>query len=218
MGLFDRLKKKTDGKQNLAEYSGMRVEVMDETGRLLFLARCNTLWDGTLELESITGSDFIEAFDQMDVTLRGYEESVQKAVHMRGELTRLDDKWRVSNLRVTGKDNDREYFRQEAIADGSVASLQQKGVASDPCRLLNISVGGICIFTEGEFRRGERLLVHTQPFEGLQLAPMICAVRRVTRRKNGFEYGCEFEDLSPSAESAIAKAITEMQLKRIRRS
>ena len=61
-------------------------------------------------------------------------------------------------------------------------------------------------------------MVHTQPFEGIQLAPMICAVRRVTRRKNGFEYGCEFEDLSPAAESAIAKAITEMQLKRIRRS
>ena len=117
MGLFDRLKKRSDGKQNLAEYSGMRVEVMDETGRLLFLARCNTLWDSTLELESVSGSDFIEAFDHMNVELRGYEESVQKAVHMRGELSRVDDKWRVTGLRVTGKENDREFFRQEAIAD-----------------------------------------------------------------------------------------------------
>ena len=214
MGLFGR--GKSGKNQDLSEYSGMRMEVMDEDGHLLFVARTSVTWDGVLELTPITAPN-IDDPDGVSVTLRGYEEAIQKAVHMEGELEQRSNTWRVSDIHVTGKDNDRAFFRQETSADGDVLPMKQTGITSNPCRVVNISAGGVCILTDKSFRLGERLLLRANAVGELQLPPLICVVRRVARRRNSFEYGCEFVDLKPAVEDAIVKAIMEMQRKRVRR-
>ena len=65
--------------------------------------------------------------------------------------------------------------------------------------------------------RGDKLLLRSDIFEGKTLPPLVCTVRRVTKRRIGYEYGCEFADLTPATEDMIAKAIMEIQLKRMRR-
>ncbi|MBQ9647154.1 MAG: PilZ domain-containing protein [Oscillospiraceae bacterium] len=219
MGLFDRRKAKSGGTGDLSEYEGMRVEVMDEeTGRLLFVARVRLAWDGSLELQTISGPRLEGVSGYLPVVMRGYEDSVKKAVHMEAELTPRDSStWRVSGLRITGKDNDRAFYRQETATGGDIMPIRQVGLDSEVCRLVNISAGGVCLLSPEEYKVGEKLLLRANPLEGLQLAPLICVVRRVTRRKNGFEYGCEFTEITPAVEDAIAKAIMDMQLKRMRR-
>ncbi len=214
MGLFGR--GRSDNHQNLSEYSGMRMEVMDEDGHLLFVARSSVTWDGQMELQPITTPN-IDDVDGVSVLMRGYEEAIQKAVHMEGELEQHSNTWRVSDLHVTGKDNDRAFFRQETSVEGDVLPMKQVGITSNHCRVVNISAGGVCILTDRTFRVGDKLLLRANQMEELQLPPLICVVRRMTRRKNGFEYGCEFVDLRPAVEDTIVKAIMEMQRKRMRR-
>ncbi|MBR3560452.1 MAG: PilZ domain-containing protein [Oscillospiraceae bacterium] len=217
MGLFDRRKNSGGNQQNLSEYAGMRLEVMDEDGRMLFVARSSVTWDGTMELQPIT-VPHLDHTSSLSVTMRGYEEAIRKAVHMEGELEqRANSTWRVSSFHVTGKDNDRAFYRQETSAEGDVMPMKQMGVMSNPCRLVNISAGGVCIHTDINFRVGEKLLLRSNRVGDLQLPPLICVVRRVSRRKQGYEYGCEFVDLRPAVEDAIARAIMEMQRKRMRR-
>lgn len=215
MGLFGQ--RNSGNSQNLSEYSGMRMEVMDEDGELLFVARTSVTWDGMLELTPITEPN-IDDPDGVYVTMRGYEEAIKKAVHMEGELEQHRNTWRVSDVHVTGKDNDRAFFRQETSAEGDVLPMKQMGITSNQCKVLNISAGGVCILTDRSFRVGERLLLRANPIGDLQLPPLICVVRRMARRKNGFEYGCEFVDLRPAVEDAIVRAIMEMQRKRMRRA
>ena len=219
MGLFDRRKDEDKKQENISEYTGMRIEVMDEDEDLLFVARSKVLWDGSMELTPITTPHIDEDTDYLYVTLRGYEESVRKAVHMEGDMVKRNDKeWRVSNVHVTGKDNDRNFFRQDTgSADGTVTPMKQTGISSNPCKIINISAGGACIQTDREFMVGDKLLLRANPLKDLELPTLICVVRRVTRRKGAYEYGCEFDNLRPSVEDAIAKSIMEMQRKRMRR-
>ena len=192
----------------------MRVEIMDEKGGLLFAARTNIKWDGSMELQPITVPRLRPGADAVPVTIRGYEDSVKKAVHMEGTLyDRGNGTWNVEDIELLGKDNDRAFYRQETAIGGEVTPMKQSGVYSEPCRIINISAGGVCILIDMEFRKGEKILLRSNLLEGWALTPLICVVRRVTKRKIGYEYGCEFTELTPAMEDVIAKAIMEMQLK-----
>ena len=125
--------------------------------------------------------------------------------------------WKVENLSVTGMDNDRAFFRQELIMEGEVMPFKQAGVYSEPCRILNVSAGGVCIQVDDNYRVGDKLLLRSSIFEGWRLSSLMCIVRRVTKRRIGYEYGCEFTELTPTTEDLISKAIMQMQLKRMRR-
>lgn len=218
VGLFDRrTKSKSGGKQDLSEYAGMRIEVMDENGNMLFVGRADVTAGGMLELQPITVPKAAPDAKYVSVLMRGYEESVKKAVHMEGGISpRSNGRWLVEDITVTGKDNDRAFFRQDTVIGGDIVPIKQAGVESRSCQLRNISAGGVCIFVDAEFRMGERLLLRSNLLEGWELTPLICEVRRITKRKGGYEYGCEFVELTPTTEDLIVKAIMEMQLKRRR--
>lgn len=218
MGLFDRLRRKNEEEESdLREYTGMRMEVSSEEGEMLFAARSNVDLHNTLQLRPITVPLFSKGTNYLPVNLRGYEESVRKAVHMEGTLVANGDVWDVEDIEVTGKDNDRAFFRQDTSIDGEVMPLKQAGIRRLPCKILNVSAGGVCFFTPPEYRTGDRLLLNSKELEPWGISPLVCIVRRVTKRKGGYEYGCEFADLSPAKEDMIVKAIMEMQRQRMRR-
>lgn len=218
VGLFDRLTKpKSGGKQDLSEYAGMRIEVMNEDGEILFVGRADVTAGGMLELQPITVPRVSPDVKYVSVLMRGYEDSVKKAVHMEGGVSpRSNGRWLVEDITITGKDNDRAFFRQDTVIGGEVMPFKQAGVESQPCKLQNISAGGVCILVDAEYQLGDRLLLRSNLLEGWELTPLICVVRRITKRKGGYEYGCEFADLTPATEDLIVKAIMEMQLKRRR--
>lgn len=218
MGLFDRFRKRDEEEDDVQEYANMRIEVMDETGELLFVGRSSVTVSGRMELQPITTPRLAPDAKYVSVLMRGYEESIRKAVHMEGYISAgRNGRWLVDDFEITGKDNDRAFYRQDTGIDGDVVQLRQAGIRSQPCWLQNISAGGVCILVDAEYALGEKLLIRSNLLEGWSLTPLMCVVRRITKRKNGYEYGCEFTDLTPMTEDLIAKAIMEMQLKKMRR-
>ena len=221
MGLFDWKKNKKsaeeEAKNELAALSGMRVEVSDREDGLLFEGRLGVSWSGNAELQQLTAFE-AEPGQEMPVKLRGYQTASKQAVHLDAEIIAAKEGvWQIRNVKVVSKDNDRAGFRQELTADGDVMPFRRDSVYSNPCKVLNVSVGGVCIRMAEEYEVGDKLLLKSRLLDGMELTPMLCVVRRVTKLKNGFEYGCEFEDLDPATEETISKAIVAMQMKRARR-
>ena len=228
MGLFDRLsgggknKKKEKGgsDESLLDYSGMRVEVLDAEGQMLFTARLSVSEGGLVQLYQQSDGPAGEGLEPFPVQLRGYHTTQNKAVHMTGTAFWVSDGlWRVDQFRVTGKDNDRAYYRQGIDTGGELVRLGSLG--SEPaasCEVVNISVGGVCVRTDREFAAGDRVLLRSRLLPNQNLAPLICEVKRISEKRKGqFEYGCQFVDLNPAQEDQIAKAILELQRQRIRR-
>ena len=231
MGLFDRFTgggknkktektEKTGADESLLDYSGMRVEALDAEGKLLFLARLSISEGGLVQLYQQTEGFSGEGQEPFQIQLRGYHTTQNKAVHMTGTALWVSDQlWRVEQFRITGKENDRTSFRQGLEANGEVIRLGSFGSESSAaCEVVNISVGGVCFRTEHEYMSSDRLLLRSQLLPNHSMVPLICEVRRVTKKDKGqFEYGCKLLDLTPAQEDQIARAILELQRQRIRR-
>ncbi len=217
MGLFNWGKNKdADNAGKLAEYSGIRVEVMDTNERLLFIAHVSVTWEGKVELRPTTALRVPASVKDFPVLMRGFQTTQKKAVHMEARISpRSDGSWTVEDLKITGKDNDRAFFRQDTLLSASVMPLHQRGVSALPCKVVNVSAGGACIQFAAECMLGERLMLNINLTEDAAPMQLMCVVRRVIRRKTTFEYGCEFVDLPPAVEEAVSKAILDMQLQRM---
>ena len=196
----------------LKAYSGMRMEVMDTKERLIFVARATVTWEGEMCLWPLTKSRLNGDEVSYPVLLRGYDEASRKAVHMTGYITRGDDGgWSVEDPEITAKDNDRAFFRQGTGLEGEVMPMKQNDIFRAPCRLVNISAGGVCVRTQASFQLGDRLLLQSRLLKDWEVVPLMCVVRRGVKRKAYMEYGCEFVDLTEKQEDMIVKAILEMQ-------
>ena len=229
MGLFDLFSRDGRGKQapkqvkreeTIATYHGMRVEVMSENGsELLFTARLALVpEEGVMELYML--SDLVSPLDRdpYPAKLRGFEARQGVAVHMKGMISQETDvTWRVENLQVLGKDNDRAFFRQATDVRGEVTRMQSDDNDTYQCVVRNISAGGVCFQVSRLFRIGETLSLSAQFLPGQKMAPMLCRVRRVTPRRSGYYYGCQFLRLDSVTENQISKAIMQLQMERLKR-
>lgn len=220
MGLFSRLfhREEEDG-FDPSEYAGMRLEVMDEKENLLFMGRANVGYDGELELQPLTVPQLSPYADNVPVLLRGYDEKEKLAFHIQATLVaRGNGIWMAEDCRLTVKDNERSFFRQPVNSGGEITPLKQWGINSNDCRVLNISAGGVCVWTDAAFLPGERVLVKADILDEWSIKPQVCVVRRATKRRFGFEYGCEFASLPTETEEKITRVIMEMQRRSKQRS
>lgn len=229
MGLFDLFShgkrgkqepKKTKQEESLAVYHGMRVEVMSEEGNeLLFTARMIVvLEEGVVELQMLSDPTEEIAEEPWTVRMRGFEASQGMAVHMKATIQQQrTDNWRVKGLQILGKDNDRAFFRQATEIDGMVRRMQSDDEGAYECVVRNISAGGVCFQTGKLFRIGDILMLRAQLLPGQKMAPLLCQVRRITPRRGGYYYGCQFYNLDSVAESQISKAIIQLQMERLKR-
>ena len=229
MGLLDLFSRGGSGKQapkqemreeRLAAYHGIRMEVMSKEGdELLFTARLVLVpEEGIVELYML--SDLIHPLDQepLYVKLRGFEASQGLAVHMEGMISQETDiTWRVEELEFLGKDNDRAFFRQATELSGEVTRTESDDNDVYQCVVRNISAGGVCFQSTDQFDVGETVSLSAQLLPGQEMEPLLCQVRRVTPRRGGSYYGCQFLRLNSVKENQISKAIMQLQMKRLRR-
>lgn len=213
MGLFGR-KNRDDEKNeiNLREYSGMRLEVMTEKEQLLFIANASINWEEEMVLRPLTTVYLDPSIPQYTVLLRGYQDELKKAVHLKCHISaEQNGTWMTSDVEVLTKSNDREYYRHNMSAVGEFLQLRQKGVGMTPCRLVNLSVGGVRIAADKVLMVGEKLMLRSPVLEGWELAPLMCEVKRVFRKGGAYEYGCEFVDLTPQTEEMISRVLVKLQ-------
>lgn len=223
MGLFDFLKKKAEAvpekepeSDPLAPYAGLRVEVTTQEGRLLFVAKLMYPMRNAGELHQYSETDMAqEGGEPLPVKIRGYSDSLRKAVYMEGVIhPQPRHIWRVEDLRLIKLGNDRAFFRLDTNLEASLTTFSGLGAGEKSCRMLNISVGGACLAADCELHHGDKFLMKVKLLEDRPVSAMMCQVMRITEREEGrFEYGCKFLELTEEDQDRIAQSIFAAQKK-----
>ena len=229
MGLFSHKKQdKNQGKgapapenpaTNLIIFSGMQVEVLNMEDGLLFTARLSISDNGNAKLWQ-SSEGFVPPFEPpLPVKLRGYFDQDKKAVHLEANASLAQESlWNLEDLRLVSEENDRAFFRENTKLAGDVRRVGWVGAESKPCDVVNLSAGGVCIRSEEDYQKDDKLLLTTTLHEGAEAVTLLCEVRRVTPKNNGqAEYGCRFVDLDGSREDQIVETIMELQRQKLRR-
>lgn len=226
MGMFDLFRRlvreepdppqeKPAETEELEIYSGMRVEVTTFNGRLLFVAKLIGPHGGTAQLHqySETADSPQEDMEPLRVRIRGYNDRERKAVYMEGTISPLPQhKWQVAELVVARIGNDRAFFRLDTNLDATVTTFAGFSSGDQPCKLLNISVGGACVSSTQQFQEGDKFLLKVRLLEDRDVSVMYCQVLRIlSKEESRFEYGCRFLELNEADEAKITQNIFAAQ-------
>lgn len=199
---------------DLEVYSGMRVEVSSDDGRMFLVARLVGLRGDRAQLKPATEDGLLIALEEpVLVTLRGYSSKENKAVIMKCTV-RSGGKnvWQAEHLSLIKRSNDRAFFRMDTTLTGKLLSLGQLNAPPEVCRLLNISVGGACIGSAVRHNIGDKFLLWANLIPNTEPTQVVCQIVRINERRHGsFEYGCRFLDLSEAEEERILKIIFNLQ-------
>lgn len=200
--------------EDLELYSGMRVEVTSDDGRMFLVAVLTGLRGDRAQLKpAIEGSLLTTLEEPILVTLRGYSSKEKKAVILKCTV-RSGGKnlWQAEHLSLIKRSNDRAFFRMGTSLTGKMAPVGQMDGPAEECRLLNISVGGACVSTGVRHNIGDKYLLWARLTRDSEPIQVVCQIVRINERRHGsFEYGCRFLDLSETEEERILQIIFAMQ-------
>lgn len=215
---------KESGQKEAAEereiYSGMRVEVTDQSDNMLFVAKLQGLRGDQAELHQYSESAIDrEEEEPLPVKIRGYNDHNRKAVYMEGVITpKPQNIWSVAELNVCKVGNDRAFFRLETNLEASATMFTGLEMGEKPCRLLNISVGGARITSERRYHEGDKFLLKVKLLEDRPESAMYSQVVRVLEREDGkTEYGCRFLELTEEDQERITQNIFAAQRQKMGR-
>lgn len=211
---------KPEPSEELEVYSGMRVEVTDPKGQMLFAAKLTGLHGNQAELHSYLEVSGVQTEEPFPVRIRGYSGWEKKAVCMEGVIAPLpQSKWSVTELRVCRTGNDRAFYRLETDLAASATMFSGLAMGEKPCRVLNISVGGACIRSDCRYHSGDKFLLKVRLLEDRPESVMFAQVVRILEKDGGaFEYGCQFLELTEDDQERITQNIFAAQRQKRGRS
>lgn len=230
MGLLDLFKKKDADKKteqllkppshSVEDYAGLRVEVTNHSGELMFVAKLEHPRGNTAELHQYSEADAPEDAEPVRVHIRGYHDHDRKAIYMEGTITPQPKHiWLVEDLVIEKISNDRAFFRLSTNIDASATTFGGMNAGEKPCKLLNISVGGACIGSEFPYEEGDKFMLKVKLMEDRDLSTMFCQVLRVIDKGDAkYEYGCRFLELNENDQEKITQNIFAVQRKQRARS
>lgn len=203
----------TDSAEELEAYSGMRVEVTTEDGRLLFVAKLLGLRGNQAELHQYSEAEISQPEEPLHVRIRGYSDHARKAVYMEGNITPGQKHiWQVEELTVTHVENERAFFRLSTNLDATVTMFSGLQMGEKPCKMLNISVGGAFISSQFQYHKGDKFLLKVRMIEDRPESVMYCQVLRVVEKEGADnEYGCQFLELTEEEKDKITQNIFTAQ-------
>ena len=227
MGLFDLFGKRTKeelpeetGETELLEdteaCSGMRVEVTTFDDELLFAAKLMDFKKDTAELYQYPETGMPQGGESLPVRIRGYSAFKRKAVYMEGVITpEMKHMWRLEDIVIKKVENDRAFFRLNMDTDAVLTVPDEPDVGERICKLLNISIGGACIFSEDEYCLESRLLLRFKLSGGGHEFALPCEVLRIIEKDGaGYEYGCRFLEISEADQKKIIQSMFAIQSQR----
>lgn len=226
MSVLDVFRKKRRPEQKAAAqpefevYSGMRVEVTDFDGRLLFAAKLVNLRGTRAELYQYTENLIPPEEEPIRVRIRGFSDHERKAVYMEGTISpKPKHVWQVDELETVRAGNDRAFFRLDTNLDATLTLFSGFGAGERDCKLLNISVGGACIGISQELHLHDKFLLKVRLLEDRETSVMYCEVlRAIDKGDSNFEYGCRFLEMAETEQDRMTQNIFDLQRKKRARS
>lgn len=199
--------------EDLSIYSGMRVEVTDASGRMLFVAKLLGLRDSQAELHQYSQTEAPRSEEPIPARIRGYCDRDRKAVYLEGLIAPLPRNiWAVTGLKLCKVGNDRAFFRLETNLDATATMFRGLEMGEKPCKLLNISIGGARISSERRYHEGDKFLLKVRLLEDRPESAMYSEVMRVIEKEDAkFEYGCRFLELTEEDQEKITQNIYAVQ-------
>lgn len=202
----------------LAPYSGLQVEVTAIDGRLLFVARLQGLRGGTGQLWQQSEESVEMGPEPIMVKIRGYSDRDNKAVYMEGVITPEQNRiWKAEHLKLLKTGNDRAYFRLDTNVEGTLSPSGRVGGKEEPCKLLNISIGGARVLTAAPHKAREKFLLRVKLIPDREPFLIRCELLRIiSKDEKQFEYGLRFMDLNDKETERITQCIFDLQRKKNR--
>lgn len=200
----------------LEDYAGLQAEVTDTEGQLLFTAKLLGLEEDHGDLHLLSGASVSrEIPEPLPVRLRGYSIRKSKAAYLEGIIHPSENGqiWHVEKLTLLKLENDRSYFRMDVSMDAGLTPVDRPGAEEEPCKLVDLSVGGVRIASPNRHQVGERLLLSVDLTPGKAPSTILCQILRVIGQEHDYEYGCRFIDLNDADEDRIVQIIFALQRK-----
>lgn len=222
-GLFGKKHRKAAAPEQeegpfLEDYAGMEAAVTDlEEGDLLFTAKLLGVegTSGRLHQISQMVTAVRETEEPLPVQLRGYSGRKSKAAYLTGTIRPSEENrvWTVENLALAKLENDRSFFRMGVEMDAAVTPVERPGAAEEPCKLVDLSVGGARLSSNYPHQAGERLLLSLDLTQGKTPSTVLCQVLRVIGQEGDYEYGCRFIELGEADQDRITQILFALQRK-----
>lgn len=202
---------------------GMKVEVMTPEDSLLFAGIVNTIYDGSISIRDAYDGTLGMALVNKPLKLRFFRE--QDNLVLRGKVCGSTMKmWKVDRLETAFTGEQRAFFRQNISVElearcGRRSSTGEPDKLTFPCRVLDISAGGMLISSEEKFNAGDLLYITNVPLVANEPAfTFDCQVRRAGAWNKGvIHYGCQFESLTSKEQDRLLRAIFIIQREEIRK-
>lgn len=206
-------------------YIGMRLEVLDEHNRLKFVGMVVDLDNDMIKITDIGTQDVPPMVHGTEIRLRGFAPGMRLLNGIGYISGTTADYWRLERLTFTQTVDMRSSYRHRLNADaevmlandifGSENTESNRSTEKFPCRVLNVSMGGLQFSCREKFEVKDYVLVR-----GLQITPEIedsmkftftCRILRVSEILVGYTYGCELVGLEAKEQEELTHTIFQAQ-------
>lgn len=202
---------------------GMMVEVLTVRNILTFVGRVKAFNGEVLTIKESMDGELPPVVYNQEVKLRFFQKG--KSLVLRGQICGSTEWiWRVDRLESQFGAEHRMFFRQNVDLKAQVEQLPedespltgQAPQGAVPCRIMDVSVGGLMLSSRKPFEEGVRVRI-TEAKIAKELAPFtfVCRVQRMRQVGGNFLCGCKFEDLSIKEEDQLLQAIFIAQRKEL---
>lgn len=208
------------GKEPPVLSPGMRVEVMTMENHLLFVGRLTILDGGVLELRRDTGEALPQALYNSRVKLQGFQRNSEPFI-LEGVVGKTcRDFWQVRDLSLLQSREGRGFFRQTTDLEARVmpkSHHRSAAQAAEQCRVLDISASGVRVLTRNIYEVGETFVLEAELLPNERPFTVTCRVVRATvKKREKFEYGCQFEAVDEKERQRLLRAIFTIQRRALR--
>lgn len=202
---------------------GMAVEVMTPNNHLIFIGKVHTVVGNSVSIRDLNDENLDMVLVGKPLKMRFFRD--EDNLVLKGKVCGSTMKmWKVDQMETSFSQEHRAFFRQSISVEleaqcGKRASADGPVKLTVPCKILDISAGGMLISSNEKFMPNDLLYV-----TGVPLIPneptftFNCQVRRAGEWKKGvIRYGCQFEALPPKEQDRLLRAIFSLQRAEIRK-
>ena len=140
------------------------------------------------------------------------EREIRRAPVKEEIVSEHDFFWRREEMKLVRVKNDRAFFRLETNLKAVIIPMERFGAGEVPARVVNISAGGMGIWTECRCGKGHRLLLKVRFTPKEEAWNLFCEIVRIEEKGvSGFVYGCRWIELGERERERLVESIERLQ-------